>query len=391
MKKLFQITGLMVVSFALLIGCGKETTAPTDAVVATGTINPVMDSFMATIGDTTSRMYYVYTPPRYDADMAGGYPTVYMLHGFGGNENYFVGLFNAVDAADWLLSRGDIEPMILVFPSGHTAMGGSFYTNSPHPAVGSSEDHIMSIVTAVDAAFNTNATAAARAIGGNSMGGYGAFSIAMNHPGMFGNVAAIAGPLALWGTMPADSSYMGVAEPALLGGMLAETGYDSVLEATGGVGDLTAYQAMMYPAPERRLTSMLFAMGSAFSPTNPASPVETSTPIGVDLPIGVNGQLHMPTWSRWMAFDVVTRFSAGQVASLAGVHVFLDAGDIDDLGLNGAHMVMAGALALASMPPSYANVYTSNMDSEGGMIKADHSTHTFERIKQMLIWVSGNF
>ena len=287
-----------------------------------------------------------------------------------------------------LLSRGEIDPMILVFPSGHNAFGGSFYTNSPHPAVGASETHIMDIIAEVDSTFNTNATSAGRAIGGHSMGSYGAFRIALSHPNMFISVAAIAGPLTLWGTMPADSQYMGVAE--LLPAMLAETGYDSVL-AVNPAGDLAAYQEMMYPTPERRLTSFLFAAAAAFSPTDPSSPTESSTALGVDLPVGINGNIHTPTWERWMANDVLARFDAGQDANLAGVNVFLDAGDMDDLGFNHSHQVFAGALALAGMPPSYAEVYSSNPDSEGGMVGADHTTHTFERIKKMLVWASSIF
>ena len=168
-----------MVSFALLTGCGEEATAPTDAVVPMGAINPVPDPFMMTIGDTTSSEYYVYTPPGYDAERVEGYPTIYMLNGFGGDENYFVGPFNAADASDWLQSRGEIEPMILVFPSGHNSFGGSFFTNNPdHPAIGASETHILDIIAEVDNNFNTDATVAGRVISGHSMGSYGAFSIA---------------------------------------------------------------------------------------------------------------------------------------------------------------------------------------------------------------------
>lgn len=110
MKNLIQIMGIYVISLVLFTGCAKEATAPTDAMVPMGDLARVDDSFMATIGDATSSYYYVYTPPEYDASKPEGYPTIYMLNGFGGDENYFVGLFNAADASDWLLSRGEIEP-----------------------------------------------------------------------------------------------------------------------------------------------------------------------------------------------------------------------------------------------------------------------------------------
>ncbi|MDP8237591.1 MAG: alpha/beta hydrolase-fold protein [Candidatus Hatepunaea meridiana] len=383
--------GLIV---GLFIGCASEEIAPTAPTVTKGSITPVVDPFMATIGDTTSSCYYVYTPPGYDVNRAQGYPTLYLLNGFGADENYFVALFSAVDAADWLLSRGDIEPMILVFPSGHNNFGGSFYTNSPHPYVGQSANHILTIVSDVDLNYNTIEDPASRGIGGHSMGGYGALSVPLDSTGVFGSISVIAAPIAFWGTktMPPhnDETYKGI--EALLPSILAETNYDSVLEANPGVGDTAAFRAMFYPAPDRRLTSMAFAMAAAFSPTNPAAPVPTSiAAVGVDLPINIDGTLYMPVWNRWMARDIVSRFSGGQLTSLVGVKVYLDAGLDDDLGLYGAHQVFAGALAAASMSPDVSLYYDGIPNSESADIPADHTTHTFERVKKQLIWHSGQF
>ena len=224
------------------------------------------------------------------------------------------------------------------------------------------------------------------------MGSYGAFSIALNNPTMFSGVAGIAGPLAFWGTMPLDPTYQGVREQALLDTMLAETNYDSVLDATDGAGDAASFQALMKPSPERRITSFMIAMSAAFSPTNPAAPVLNSlAAYGVDLPLGIDGKIHEPTWTRWIAYNVLARYMANPIGNLAGVHIFLDAGEMDDLGLFGAHLVLAGALSATGKTPSYMEVYPSNSDAEGGIIKADHTTHTFERIKKMLVWASDKF
>ncbi len=387
MKQLPTLILVVIIGALMLHGCASETSAPTTPMIDKGTLTPVADNFMQTIGDAASTLYYVYTPYGYDAARLQGYPVIYMLNGFGGDENYFVALFSAVDAADWLLARGDIQEMVLVFPSGHTVMGGSFYTNSLHPTVGNSETHIMNIITEVEADYNIDPTK--RGIGGHSMGGFGAVSIAMNHPDMFSTLSAIAGPLSFWGTMPASDLYKGIEE--VLPTVLAETGYDTILTANPA-GDLAAYQQHMYPDPARRITSMMFGMAAAFSPTNPVAPEQTSiAALGVDLPIGIDGQIYMPTWNRWMGYDPVARFAGGQAANLAGVKIYLDAGSADDLGLYGAHDVFAGALAQASMPPSVHTTYQPIYDSQGNEIPADHTTYTYERIKELLKWHSSEF
>ncbi len=378
-----KLLSCAVILAFLFIGCATEITAPDAPVIAKGTLHIVNDAFL------TSGNYYVYTPPEYDANRAEGYPVIYMLHGFGGDENYFVALFSAVDAADLLLANSEIEPMILVFPSASNAFGGSFYTDSPHPAVGNSQQHILDIIADVDGSYNTLADPAKRAICGHSMGGYGALSIAMNTPNTFGSVACIAAPITFWGTMPDADTYKGIQE--LMPSILAETGYDEVL-ANNPVGDYARYQELMVPSSDKRLTSMMFAMGAAFSPTDPANPGMTSTALGVDLPIGLDGQIDMTVWNRWLTHDPLRRLST-QYLNLVNVNLFLDAGAEDDLGLFGAHDVFAGAIQTLGLPINLTHyeTYASFLDSEGYPIKADHTVHTYERLKVLLMWQSNQF
>jgi len=389
MKKSTTLFTALLAITILLAGCGSETAAPTAPTVAKGQIVPQIDRFMATIGDGNDSLFYVYLPPGYNPTRAAGYPTVYMLNGFGGNEAYFVALFSATNAADWLLARGEIAPMILVFPSGHNSFGGGFYTDGQHPAVGNSETHILNIIAQVDGAFHTDPTAAKRAIAGHSMGGYGAMRIALKHPGMFSSVDAIAAPLSFWGTMPSSTQYKGLEE--LLPAALHETGYDTIL-AANPAGDAAAFQSHMYPSASRRITSMLFAAAAAFSPTNPAAPGPTTiATYGVDLPVGITGLLDSPTWTRWMANDPVAMFASGAAANLAGVKVYLDAGSRDDLGFYGAHDVFAGAMARASMTPSVKTTFVDATDDYGTTVRSDHTAQTYERLKALLKWQSAQF
>lgn len=410
MKIYFNLFVSFVIIVFILGGCASETTAPTDPIVPQGTIKPMPDNFMAdsiSVDPAKSSLFYVYLPPEYDEGRAEAYPVVYMLNGFGGDENYFVALFSAKDAADWLLSEGKIEPMVLVFPSGYNNFGGSFYTNSPHPHVGNSEDHILRIIAEVEDSLHVMKTPAGKGIGGHSMGGYGAVSIALNHGDIFGSVAALAAPLSFWGRKtfdPADTIYSGI--EIVIDSVLAETGYDSVLIETGGVGDIVRYKELMVPLPPARgippldipprVTPMMFGMAAAFSPTDPTNPLVTSLIYGIDLPIGIDGKIDMPTWERWMKYDPVSRLSGihdaeDQHTNLETVKIWLDAGADDDLGLNGAHQVFSIELQKVGIVPDYDVIYDPIPNVEGEPIPADHTAYTYERIKEMLIWFSEKF
>jgi len=240
-----------------------------------------------------------------------------------------------------------------------------------------------------------------RGIGGHSMGGFGAISIALNNAGTFSSISVDASPLAFQGevippSLPAwppqdNTTYDGNIE--LLPKVLEETGYDTVLANTGGVGDATAFRNMMYPSPDRIITSFMFAASAAWSPTIPDSlQAGTIVSMGVDLPIGPDGQLVTNTWMRWLAFDPLSRLST-QGASLANVALFLDAGDADDLGFHGAQQVFAGALQAAAIPglELVADIYSGVEDADGNLIPADHTTHTWEQLKRMLKFHNDHF
>jgi len=412
MNKIIILFAALMAFTLLLGGCASEIEAPTGPITATGTVTAHDDAFMASIGDDASSKYFVYTPPGYDANRAEGYPVLYLLNGFGGDETYWKDKFSVPDAMDQLIASGEVDPMIVVMPSGHNALGGSFYTDALHPAVGQSKTHILDVVALVDAAYNTTVDPASRAIGGHSMGGYGAMNIVLSTPGMFSSVAVMAAPLAFNGTLainPTDSSYIGIL--TLLPMVLQETGYDTILTQTNGAGNATAWRNMMYPSPERRVTAMMFAMAAAFSPFDMGNPYMTTLldsmvagvdgdgniirqAIGINLPLAVDGSIDGPTWDRWMMQDPLVRLitPGGEGANLAGKNIYLDVGNDEPthgLGLNGAHAVFAGALLGAGFTPTVTAF--DGIDDIFGTIPAGHIEQTYERIKKLLIWQSGQF
>jgi S-formylglutathione hydrolase FrmB len=66
----------------------------------------------------------------------------------------------------------------------------SFYVDGP---MGAWEQHILASVAYVDATFPTRTSRRYRAIGGFSMGGYGAVRLALRHPTVFGSCVGHAG------------------------------------------------------------------------------------------------------------------------------------------------------------------------------------------------------
>jgi enterochelin esterase-like enzyme len=134
------------------------------------------------LGEADEQPVEIYLPPSYDTSELR-YPVVYFLPGFssaddGSNQSFFL------DDLSALLASGEIEEKILVVPNGANVLGGSFYVNSP--VTGNWEDFITrDVVGFIDANYRTIPRAEARGISGFSMGGFGAFNLAMRHPDLF--------------------------------------------------------------------------------------------------------------------------------------------------------------------------------------------------------------
>lgn len=165
----------------------------------------------STLGMPAADRAVVYLPPSYGAEADRRYPVVYYLPGFADQVvlysfvPYYQG-FLLQEAMDRLIAGGAIAEMIVVIPNGLTPLGGSFYVNSP--VNGNWEDFIArDLVGFVDGAFRTVAAPRARAIAGHSMGGFGAFNLAMRHPDTFGAVYALSPGLAAPGGLETHPSF----------------------------------------------------------------------------------------------------------------------------------------------------------------------------------------
>jgi S-formylglutathione hydrolase FrmB len=133
------------------------------------------------LNETTEQNIYVYLPPSY-YDNDKKYPVIYFLHGFGDSPQELLSANNKVQM-DKSFKEGAQE-FIFVGVSGTNKSGGSFYVNSP--VIGNWEDYVIKeVVGLVDQKFRTLSSSASRGICGFSMGGFGAYNIALSHPDVF--------------------------------------------------------------------------------------------------------------------------------------------------------------------------------------------------------------
>ena len=133
--------------------------------------------------------YCVYLPAGYDAGStqhpAQKYPVLYFLHGLGDNERT---LFNSGGwtMLDELRQQHKMGEFLIVAPEG----GQTFYINSADGAVRYSDFFLQEFIPLIETKYRISKGRNSRAIGGISMGGYGALRFAFAHPEMFSAVSA---------------------------------------------------------------------------------------------------------------------------------------------------------------------------------------------------------
>lgn len=141
-----------------------------------------------------SQETYVYLPSGYAQHPRRRYPVLYLLHGFPGRPLAFLQTVQMGVIDDALTARRRAQPLILVMPFGSTStFTDKEWVDGVAPGNGWSTFVARDLVRYVDSHFRTVATGAGRAIAGLSEGGYGAFDIALHHPGEFSLVESWSG------------------------------------------------------------------------------------------------------------------------------------------------------------------------------------------------------
>ncbi|MCH5463026.1 prolyl oligopeptidase family serine peptidase [Lactobacillus sp. LC28-10] len=139
--------------------------------------------------------YRVYLPKNYQRLKEQGtrFPVIYMLHGLYGDETNLTTQAHSKTYLDQLVAEKHL-PVVAIFPDG----GNSFYLNTSNEKMENAmvDDLIPQTTKSYQLAGQKQ-----RAIGGISMGGYGAARLTFRHPQLF-SVDALVSP-AIWQKVPA--------------------------------------------------------------------------------------------------------------------------------------------------------------------------------------------
>jgi len=169
------------------------------AMVAAGLTLPALGAGIVTYGLTADSPalghpipYAVYKPFPFPPE-GERWSVVYLLHGTSGKDGDWFTWGNLGPILDQAIADGRIPPMVVVAPG----FGDSWYEDSPDPGgFGLVETALAEdLVAAVDKSLPTAKCREGRAIGGLSMGGWGAVLEGLDHPEIFGSVISFSGAL----------------------------------------------------------------------------------------------------------------------------------------------------------------------------------------------------
>jgi len=129
--------------------------------------------------------YCVMLPPSFDADKARHFPILYLLHGLGDNEQFFIhsGEWNLVED---LREKGELQDFLIATSDG----GASFYINAKDGKERYEDFLVQEFLPFIEKRYRVSPGRANRAISGISMGGFGALHLAFRHPQLFSAVSA---------------------------------------------------------------------------------------------------------------------------------------------------------------------------------------------------------
>src|SRR5262245_13908919 len=139
---------------------------------------------------------YVYLPPGYDKCQR--YPLMILLHGFVQDERLLLTVAPVLDEA---IACGKLPPLIIACPDGtihgepNLLAPGSFFLNSK---AGDFEDFItIDVWDFLIRHYSIRAEREAHVLAGVSMGGFGAYNLAIRHRDAFGVAVGVFPPLNL--------------------------------------------------------------------------------------------------------------------------------------------------------------------------------------------------
>ncbi len=270
-------------------------------------------------GDPTAREVWVWEP--LDAADRTPLPVLYGLTGFTGTGEMLLhdspwapGLHRRLDR---LYAEGRIPPMLVVLPDCFTRYGGSQFVNST--ATGRYRDYLCEeLVNEIESRFPVHTDREHRFVFGKSSGGFGAISLGLDRPDLFGGVACQSGDMAF------EYCYL--------------PDFAHAIDELDRHGGIDGFVKAFYEAPRKThdlIRAMnIVAMAACYSP-DPDRPGEFLLPFEVP-----SGRLRDEVWARWLELDPVRRVDSRLDALRSLEVLFIDCGSHDEFQLHlGARML----------------------------------------------------
>lgn len=141
--------------------------------------------------------YSVCLPAGYDTSERY-YPVVYLLHGLGDDETAWLEYGRISQYYDAGFAKGNMSPMIFIMPEGYR----TYYVNDYAGTFLYEDMFVKELVPYIDSLYWTMPDPRYRGLIGYSMGGFGALSLHLKHPDIFGSAV----PLSI--SIRTDEQYM---------------------------------------------------------------------------------------------------------------------------------------------------------------------------------------
>ncbi len=148
-----------------------------------------------------SAYYSIYLPPSFFRESTRTYPVVYFLHGLNNDRtSWTVSRYgNIHQKVEEMILDGDVPEFLMVHPDG----GNSFYCNYADGGSNYEDFVTRELVAHIEERYRARQDRKSRAIGGTSMGGYGALKIAMKFSDRYASTVGHS-PIIFLGKNPLD-------------------------------------------------------------------------------------------------------------------------------------------------------------------------------------------
>lgn len=161
--------------------------------------SPMLSAFW---GRPVKMQASVVLPPKYFESTTTRYPTVYIIHGYGGG---YIPPVTAVDQSMGQMQKGEIPEMIYVFLNAHTWLGHHVFADSANNGPWGTA-LVNEFIPYLEREFRMDAKPSGRFLTGHSSGGWSTLWVMVTHPDFFGGT---------WSTSPDPVDFRNFTGPDL--------------------------------------------------------------------------------------------------------------------------------------------------------------------------------